>query len=585
MHFRTEAEVGSELQRKGSLHVRGKKGIWEPELQGSSARKLLLRRYGPSAVAVLVVLTIVGYPLASLLRASLLRHGHLDFNSYSEILSGSTIVAVMHTLLVSIGATLLAVLVGAAMALLITRTNIPGRLIFGFAWSVPLLIPAYVTGLAWIGAYAQGGLTSEWLGIRLGMLSSPWGLVVLLAVEGYPIAYLLIASGLLGQRIAEMEEAARSSGASPWRTLRDVTFPLLRPVILMSMLVVFVGAASDFGIPAVVGVPAGYSVITTTIYSELSFNGGQYAIGDATALATLLGLIGLFAVVLVMRLSRSQLSVGGNRGVSTNAPMIQLGSTRWPIAMVGSAIVVFVIMLPLTALLLESLSRNFTLSIFPSNWTLSHLKTAISGADLLSLGRSVFLAMSAAAVVAIGGGLFALLAQRRTRLTNALEVLTALPFALPGSIIAVGALVAWDRWFYGTLIIIWITYLSRFAVFGVRAGVAALNGVPSELVLAARVGGARLPRAINDIVRPLVSSQVLAGAALVFLLAVHELTISSLLCVPGTNTFAVQVLSAEESGNLALTASLAIVVTIVVALAALPILFSSSARRLLRGGI
>jgi len=531
----------------------------------------------------LVVVGLIGYPLATLAWSSLTGPRGFSLAAWRLLATSQATAAMLHTVVVAGLATVLAVGAGMAMAILATRSDLPGRRVLGVLWVAPLLIPAYVTGLAWLGAYFRGGLSGQWVGIDCSWLEGPIGLVVLLGLQGCPLAYLLIRSVLSGQRVAELEEAARAAGASSLRSARDVTLPLLRPALVGATLLVFVMAASDFGVPAILGIPAGFSMVTTLIYAQLSFAGGQHAIASATALSSCLGVMGLVAVLALNRLSTP--TEAGTRTIrrAAGAPLVTLGWVRWVVFALAVGFSVATVGLPLLALVLEALSRGFTMSLSPTQWTAANVTAAVSGANLAALGRSVLLAASAAAVVAVGGALIAVLA-RRGPLMGALSGLTTVAFTLPGSVIAVAALLAWQHWLYGTLLIIVLAYLARFAVVGVRSADASLASLPEEQIHAARAAGASALRVAMDVVRPAVTPGALAGFVLVFLLAVHELTISSLLYAPSTETFAVRVLNAEQGGDLALTAALAVVVTALTALVATVLLGSRRLRQLVVAG-
>jgi iron(III) transport system permease protein len=534
-----------------------------------------------AAIAALSVLVLIGYPLEELFRRSLVQGGRLSLGSYRRLAEGSTATALQHTLTVSLAATLIAAALAVLLALLAQRSDLPGRRVLGVLWLLPLLIPPFVDSLAWLQAYARGGLSDRWWGLTAAWLQGREGIIALLALQGYPLAYLLISALLGSQRSAELEEAARSSGAGQWRALRDVTLPLLAPAILAAGLIVFVNAASDFGVPAVLGIPAGYTVVTTLIYQQLSFSAGPGALADAVALSVLLAILATAALLVIARLSRES---GGTPTLvrrGAEAGRIRLGVWRWPLALAGWLFLLASIGLPLLGLLLRALNRGFRLSLAPSDWGMEHINAALSQGGLAALGHSLLLAALAGAAIAVGGAILAAASRRRGRILAAINGLTTLPFALPGSVIAVAAILAWQRWLYGTLWIILLAYISRFAIFGVRAAGAAYATMPEELTEAGRSSGAGSWRVALDIQRPLVQPAMLAGFALVFLLAVHELTISSLLYTPGTETVAVKVLDAQQSGDLAVTAALAVIVTGLALLCALPLALSGRVRRLL----
>lgn len=521
-----------------------------------------------------------GYPLIQLVYQSLFTAGRLDLRPYSRLWQGQTGIALEHTFIVSAAATAAAAAFGTAAALLTLRSDLPGRRAIGLLLLLPLLTPPFVQSVSWLRAYARGGLVWHWWGVSAEWLRGPLGVIVLLALEAYPLVYLLAGAQLASQREAELEEAARAAGAGQWRTLLDVTLPRLSPVLLAGILIAFISSASDFGVPAVLAIPAGYTVVTTLIYRQLSFAGPAGALAEVVALSALLALIATGALLAAARLSRAD-DAGPRTARGGGLATLHLGHWRWPVAALLAVGIAGATALPLLALFLQSVAPGFVPVLAPAAWSVDHFRAALDHGGLQALADSAVLAAAAAAVIAAGGWAVASATRRAGPTARAIVGLTALPFALPGSVVAVACLLAWQRWLYGTFVIIFLAYLARFAIFGVRAAGAALAGLPPELTQAARSSGARPWRAALDVERPLVQPAALAGLALVFLLAVHELTISSLLYTPRTVTLAVQVLNAQQAGDVSVTAALAVIVMAVTVAAALPLALSARIRRLL----
>lgn len=521
-------------------------------------------RLGPLGLG-LAVAALVGFPLVELLRASIAGPPGTSAGAAWGAIAGAPVVAAMlHTVLTSLLATAVATLLGAGFALAVERSDLPGRRWLSALWLAPLVIPPYVGGLSFLEAYGGAGVSEQWARVSFGWITGPVGVTLLLAIQGYPLAYLLVRAVLASQRSVELEQAARSAGAGPWRVLREVTVPLLRPSLVGAALLVFVASASDFGVPAILGIPAGFSTITTTIYADLSFASGANAIGAATALSTLLGVLTLGLLVLVGRLVGGAdplaLDVGAP-SARPGRPLVALGRGRVPAALGSWLFFVLVTVMPVAALFLEAVGNGFQLSAWPGHWTAASFSAALHGDALRALARSVLLAAAAAAAVALGGAVVAYVQRRHGRAVRAVAAVLALPFALPGSVVAIAVLLAWQRYLYGSLLIILIAYLARFAVIGVRSADAGLAALGDELVAAGRAAGARPARVLRDVVLPSLAPSLWASFGLVFLLAIHELTMSSLLYGPATATFAVTVLDAEQAGELALTAALALVVT------------------------
>jgi len=535
----------------------------------------------PAAAAASAVLAVCGYPLARLFAESLFDSGGFSLRPYAGLFEGATAIAIENTLVVALVAATAALIAGGTAALLVQRSDLPGRRILGLLLLLPLLTPPFIQAVAWLAAYARGGLTFHWWGLSAQWLQGPLGVAVLLAAQAFPLVYLLIGAQLATDRGAELEEAARTAGAGQWRALTAITLPRLAPAIVAAALIALVSAASDFGVPAALGIPAGFTVVTTLIYRRLSLAGGSDAFAAVITLSALLALVALFAIVAATLLNSSAMAAPAGTRRAGTAGRLRLGIFRWPITLIAWVALLGAAVLPLLALFLQSVAPAFTPSISPASWSSAHFDVALSRGGLLALGHSVALAAAAGCVVAAGGAAVAASCRRRGWIGQAAIGVASLPFALPGSVVAIAAILAWQRWLYGTFAIILLAYVARFAIFGVRAAGAGLAALPEELCEAARVSGASPWRVALHVQRPLIQPALLAAFALTFLLAVHELTISSLLYTPSTETMSVLVLSSQQAGDVAVTAALAMVVLAVTFAAALPLALSGRVRRLI----
>jgi iron(III) transport system permease protein len=151
-----------------------------------------------------------------------------------------------------------------------------------------------------------------------------------------------------------------------------------------------------------------------------------------------------------------------------------------------------------------------------------------------------------------------------------LSTLATLPFAVPGSALAVGVLLAYGRWLRDTLLLILIAYLAKFWALGHRPIAGAADGQPPDLALAARASGAGPVTALRTVTLPLLRPALAAAWLLVFLAGFDELTMSSLLYGPGSETLAVVILNLQQLGDISVTTALAVILTgVVIAAAAL----------------
>jgi iron(III) transport system permease protein len=232
--------------------------------------------------------------------------------------------------------------------------------------------------------------------------------------------------------------------------------------------------------------------------------------------------------------------------------------------------VLLVLALPLVALLLTALARAPGLDPVPSSWTLDNFAEALGPGTLEALRNSVVLAAGAALGVIVLAVLTVL--ARRGRGAGVTGGLLGLTFALPGSTLAVAVLLAYGVALRDTLAIILIAYLAKFWALGYRPVAAGLDGIPADSYRAARVSGAGGWTTARTVVLPLLRPMLLAAALIVFMFGIHEVTMSSLLYGPGSATLAVVVLNLQQYGDHGLTAALAVVLAIIVALAGLPLL-------------
>ncbi len=517
------------------------------------------RLAGPLALGLVVL--VIGLPIARLVGVAL-EDGPVVL---ATTLAGPLVVgAIANSLWTGALVAVLAVGVGMAAALATERTAIPGRRWLRLGLLLPMLVPPFVTAFGWARAFGPRGLTDQLVGVTLPGLYGPLGIVVVLTVAATPLAYLVVAGALASRVEPDLERAARASGAGRLETLRTITLPLLRPAILSAIVVVFVFAINAFGVPAVLGTPAGFATITTRLYQDLALSADPAAFIRAATMAATLVVLALIVVgsadaLLTGRgVVRTGLPAGGEAGRAGG---------RAAAALMTAAIIMTTIV-PLVALVLSALTRAVGLPPVPANWTLANFGEALDARFADGLVHSVVLATSAATLVLLLGGLVAIATRRRS---TVLGTAVTLGFAIPGSALAVAVLLAYGGWLRDSLAIILVAYLAKFWALGHRQLAGSLDRLPPDLVRAARASGAGTLDALRTVVVPILRPSIAAGWLVVFVFALHELTMSSLLYGPGSATLAVVVLNIQQLGDPTVSAALAVLLTLIVALAAAPL--------------
>jgi iron(III) transport system permease protein len=529
---------------------------------------LTVRPRGPAILVALLVAALVallvGWPLLKLGQVLWQAGGH-DVGALPG--AADVLNALRSTLLLAAGVTVAAVPLGTAMALFLRRRDVPGRTFLRVAVLLPVVVPDFVLGYSWSQAYARGGFTDSVLGWHWAGLLGPAGVWLVLVVNAAPLVYLVVAVGLAARAEPDLERAARASGAGPGTTLVTVTLRLLLPSITAAAVLVFVLTLGTFAIPQVLGAPAGFSTVTTRIYADLSLGGAPSSFVDAVRLALLLVLVTAVLVapadaLLAPRLRSTR--PAGAQG-TTAAPGRPL--TRRAGALALSLYLFLTLALPLAALGLSSITRALGVPPTPANWTLDHYREVLTARTLEALGRSLGLAVAAASLLVLLGGVLAVVERRRSG--RAAATLVTLTLVLPGSALAVGLLLAYGRWLSGTLLLILAAYLAKLWAVAHRPISGALDRLPPDELRAARVSGAGALTAVRTVaLRPL--APALVGVWLVCLLtALHEVTMSSLLYGPGSETLAVVVLNSEELGRIGPTAALSVLLSLLVVVPAL----------------
>lgn len=484
--------------------------------------------------------------------------------SISEAMTPEVAEATVNTLVTSGLGAVLATVFGASLAWAIERTNVPFRNVFRAAFLAPFLIPPFIGTIGWLAVFGPVGYANVAYESATGSeeplvnLYSPAGIVVLLAVFSYPVVYVVVAAAL--RRVpGPLEDAARMGGAGRLAVLRDVTLPLLLPTVLAGFILTLVSNLSDFGVPALLGLPVQYQVLPTLIYSYLIGGTADDPIGAASALGVALLAVGAAAFALQRFVSRRS-------SFATSGPQAQpvaVGRARWPLTAFLALLALTLSAAPMLALLVGSLQVAPGVPLTPENITFSNIiDSATSPATVSGFRNSLFLAGGAALVSGVLGALVAVLATRaRSRVSSSLDTLALVPQALPGAVVAVGwILISIPLGFYNTSYVILFAYVTAFLALVVQAVRGPLANVPDSYEQAARLSGASPTRALADVTLPLVSTAILAGAALVFFTAIRELTISSLLVSPGTQTLGVVIFNLQDAGAFNSSQALALLV-------------------------
>ncbi len=462
---------------------------------------------------------------------------------------------------------LLATTIGAGLAVLLDRTDVRGRRHLRLLYFSPFLVPPFIGAIAWLSLLGPSGDITQAVSGLVGSsepvfsLYGPVGITALLTIHSYPAAYIIISASL--RRVpTSLEEAARLAGAGRLRTLRDVTLPLIRPALIATFTLTAVSNLSDFGIPAILGLPVRYYTLSTLIYKYLVSSVLDNPLQVVAAIGLVLLVVAVIAVLVQRRLSRSvQFEADGGA-----PPVIELGGSRTPVSVVSWVVAAVIALFPLIALLNQSLIPAPGVPLTWQTMTFSNFADAIAYPGALNgIINSVVLSISAALICGILGlAIGSLITRTRSRTNVLMDLASTLPQSIPGLVIGVGWIIA-GIWvgLYNTSWVILVAYVTAFVAFVVQSVRAPLAAASDSLEEAARISGASAVRAMIDISWRSALPAAAAGALLVALTAVRELTISVLLAAPGTRTLGVVIFDLQQSGDFSAAASLSLLVVIV----------------------
>lgn len=458
-----------------------------------------------------------------------------------------------------------AIIIGTILALLLDRTDLPGRKILKIFVLSPLLVPPFVGAIAWLGLFGPGGQVNQlWrdlFGEQLWNIYGGNGVIFLLTVHSYPLAYLIISAAL--RRVpGDLEQAAQISGASPWKAVTQITMPLIRNAQLAALSLILVSNLADFGIPSIIGSPARYTTLATMIYRYIQSGTVVEPLHVVSTVGTVLLLLAIVAVILEYKTSGKVLRLEA----SANPPQtLRLGPSRPVVGFIAWALGLGVTVMPLFALTVQSFLAAPGIPLRFENLTLNTMIRALTSTNAHTGAlNSIFLALSAGFICAILGGMISILLTRTVSRTNVpMKIVVMLPQAVPGLIIAVGWLLIGPHiGLFNTVWLILLAYVMAFVALVVQSTNAPLQSVPTALEEASRIAGAGSLRALFDISFRIAIPAIITGAMLVVLTSVRELTISVLLMAPGTQTLGVAIFNLQQGGNYNVASALSLLVVI-----------------------
>lgn len=488
----------------------------------------------------------------------------------------------LNTVLLGIAVAVLSALIAVPLAVLRALFRVPGAPVWDALMLVPFMIPPYIATLGWIMSLQPRGYVEQLFGFNLApFLFSFGGMAFVMALNAFPLVYFAVSRTLeaVGGRYADV---GRVFGASSWQSLWRITLPLSTPGLAASLLLVFAMAIEEYGTPAALGSRTGFEVLVTGI--EMRVSDWPIDLPGASVMALTLVLLSLTAF-LIQRWVLSARNYQTTAGKPQPIVKRELGALRIP-ALIAFGVVAFLATgAPLLAILATAMSRTISGGLALGNLTFDNFAQVLQGgsAPLRVLGFSLFLGVATAIIAGLLGAISSyVVVKTKARGRLALDVLTILPNALPGVVVAVGLILAWNQpWLpvtpYNTSLILLLAYCCILLPQPVRYTTAALHQIGDNLEAAARVFGATSMVAFRRILLPLIAPSLVASMLLVFAVASRELVASLLVAPVGVQTVASFIWRQFEQGSIGLGMAMAFLAILLTTL--LPLLVLGLMRR------
>lgn len=485
----------------------------------------------------------------------------LGDNQFPLLLQQGLGEAAANSVVTTLASSAFAVVLGGLVALLLERTDVFGKNALRILLLSPLLIPPFVGAISWLQLFGNNQGLNAVFGREIWNIYGADGVIFLMTLHSYPVVYVIIAAALRSIP-ADLELAARISGAGSARILRTVTLPLLGPAFLSAFTLTAVSNLADFGIPSILGSPVRFETLATMVYRMMESGIVANPLQVVSTIGSVLLVLGIAAVV-----ADHVVSSRGVHATDAGESMpLPLGASRAVVSVISWVLALALTLGPILGLtyraLLPAPGVPFTLQYI----SLSNFQSTLQNPRVVEgFTNSVTLACGAALLCGVLGWAVGLLVTRTSARTNtALTLIVLLPTSLPGLIIGVGWVI-YGRYtdLYNTRWVILLAYVCAFTALVLQAVRAPFASMPTAVEEAARISGAGPLRALLDTTGRMAIPAVVSGAVLVAVTAVRELTVSILLIAPGTTTIGVQLFNLQQSGNYNQASALALMFAVI----------------------
>jgi len=476
----------------------------------------------------------------------------------------------LNTFFVSIATCLIAICTGGGFAWLVTRTDVQYKKLISSLFILPYIMPSWTLAMAWLNFFKNERVGAPGLFTAFSGIQTPdwfaygfFPITIVLGLHYAPFAYILI-GGILRNMDANLEEAAQILKTGRWRIIRKITIPIVLPAMLSTVLLVFSSAMSAFAVPAFLGSPVRFQVLTTQLFRTL--NGMSPGYGYLIALVMI--------VIGAIILTTNQILIGKRKsfatvtGKSSNISLVGLKKFRMTVSVIVLIWLIMITIVPLFTFALESFqiaSGSFKADNFTTLFWLGEGRADVLSGEpgilrnkyiYFGLWNSLRLSILVSLLAGTAGLLvgYAVVKKRGSFWANTLDRLSFFPYLLPS--MAFGAIYlsmfAVRRGFipslYGSFAILVLIGSVKYLPFASRAGINAIFQLGREIEEAAVIFGVSWWKRMTKIIIPIQKASVLSGFLLPFISSMRELSLFILLVTPSTKVLTTMLFQYNEKG-------------------------------------
>ena len=528
-----------------------------------NSKRLRLDVWGWTTIIILLLYALfLLYPLSLLLKMAFSDGVHFTLANFATFFSRKYYsITLLNSFKVSIAATIASVVVGVVLGYFMSVFKIRGAKLLRMCIVMATMSAPFVGAYAWIMLLGRNGVITNSLSRLFGITTPDIygfnGILLVFVTQLFPLVFLYV-QGAMSKMDASLLEASENLGCTGFKRFFKVVLPLISPTVLAGALLVFVRAMSDFGTPMLIG--EGYRTFTVILYNEF--------VGEVSQNKGFASAIAIIAILITMVVYFSQNIVAKKQAFSMNAlhriEKKKLHGFSNFIVHFITYVVVGISILPQLYVVYTSFQKTSG-QIYVDGYSLQSYQDMFS-----RLGRSiqntiVIPAVSLLIVVFLAVLIAYVAVRRRNVLSGAVDVISMIPYVIPGTVIGIAMISAFNREplvLTGSMLIMVVTLVVRRLPYTIRSSVAILQQIPLYVEEAALSLGSSKPKAFFTVTLPMMSSGVLSGAILSWVTLISELSTAILLYTGKTQTLTVAIYTQIVRGNYGIASAMATVLTV-----------------------